>query len=262
MKERARFVIIGMIVLFVGIAWVSREKPGTLNSASAQEIHNVSYDIPIDVKQLQTDTGFSPVEVMAPRAWSQVKNEVTEFSCVIKNNTTKNITAISLTITTTIEDSGKEILDSKFLSSDSALHPDIKEERHMTSTGPGATQLMQLPGPTRYREDISVKNLHVEIAHVEFDDKSTLGYDMTHIAARRIQLTRAGAAKYKEWLKKQYRQSGDLPESIIQQINSPISPEYGLLDESLKSGADVYRKWILRVHNTKSIDHVITYLTK
>jgi hypothetical protein len=75
---------------------------------------------------------------------------------------------------------------------------------------------------------------------VEFEDKTTLGPDKN--GSQIINSGREGAAKYKEWLVKMYRQEGRSVEAISALLNDEdYPPELGLNDPGLRRGADFYR---------------------
>lgn len=263
MKKKATFGILSATLLLAIAAWAY--KPG---GAGEDGMLNTSGQAPnvvtIKVRQLPIDiaTNAPPAEILNPTALSKAKNEVEQFSCVVKNNTNKNITAVTLALTIILEEWGKEKPDTYLFTTDTLVHPDIKEERGLKDTEPGSSRLMQLPGPMSFTEGAIIKRITVEIRCIVFDDGSSLGYDLQGIAVTRIRLTREGAAKYKAWLEKQWREQRYSRDELIQKITSHTLPEGELPANSLKEGADIYRRWLLRVYNSKGADAVITHLSK
>src|SRR5262249_33952796 len=106
MRKKAMFGILSATLLLAVVAWTYKSGGSRTLSPSGQETNVVT----INVRQLPVDTATNapPAEILNPTALSRAKNEIEQFSCVIKNNTNKNITAITLALTTILEEGGKE----------------------------------------------------------------------------------------------------------------------------------------------------------
>lgn len=260
--NKTKLALIGSSVamLLMVIIWANllrKSEAITLLKQDAQIIQITTRQLPHDSR-----SNTVPVEIQTPLALSKNKNEVEQFSCVIKNNTNKDITAITLAITTVLDEEGKEAFDTYFLTTDSLVHSDIKEERGLRATEPTSSQLLQLPGPISFKEIAIVKNIIVEIRCTLFADDTSLGYDPNGEFATRIRLIREGASRYKQWLITQSSQLKTSISGILKKSGSRELPEDEFPNKSLREGADVYRRWLLRVHDSKGLEAAEAYLKK
>jgi len=252
---------ISMILLItlglLAAAWVYPLSP-TIGGALFEQ---QSIDVPINVRQLPIDSAINApaAEILNPILSLKVKNEIEQFSCYVKNNTDRNITAISLELKTILAEKGKEWADTNILTSDMLVHPDIKEELNLRYTTPGTTDMIQLPGPMSYKEEVVIKGIEIEIKCVIFDDGTSTGYDSKGTFAGKIRQSREGAIRYKEWLKKQ---NGTWPDKINAEPDSLQMPEAELPTKELKAGARRYRNWLLHLYNSKGRDTAVKYLIR
>lgn len=249
-----------VLMLLIAVALANIPKRGeaiTLLKQSTQVIQITTKQLPFD-----NISNAVPIEILKPFAISKNKNEIEQFSCVIKNNTNKNITATILAITAVLDEGGKEEFDTYLLTTDSLMHADIKEERGLKETEPANSQLLQLPGLISFNESALVKSIIIEIRCALFADNTSLGYDFNGEYAARIRLIREGASKYKQWLRTQSNEL-KIPFSELLKKNSARDlPENEFSNKYLREGADVYRRWLLKVHNTKGFEAAEAYLKK
>ena len=245
-------------IVLAGATWVSISKGAPLTLR--QEIKVV----PVEVRQLpfDADNKAPAVEVLKPILLSKKDNEVEQFSCVVRNNSDKEITAVALALKAVLLDSsGGESLDVNLFTTDMFIHSDIKAERGLRSILPDSSQLMQLPGPVTFEAGVLVKSVVIEVRVAMFDDDTFLGYDPTGSAIARIRAIREGASKYKEWLKAQNNDWKHAQKFLAQTLDAGLLPSEGVLpDKQLKEGADIYRRWLTKVLRTKGVDTASAYL--
>lgn len=192
--------------------------------------------LPIRVKQLEQEGGVIPVGLQCDAAQLTSPNELKGFSCKLINYTNKAITAVSVAHTTIIERDGRETSDTGFVTLDTTVHPDFKAKKPILPAEAYPVQKIE----TSSYDGAVIKDIVVSIDYVEFEDQSTLGPDRD--GSQIIASGREGAAKYKGWLVRMYKQEGKSVEAVSKLLNSQdYPPELGLNDPGVRRGADFYR---------------------
>lgn len=250
-------IAVGLVILFAASSMlVATFKAYTSESVNSNQVK----EIPITVKQLESQNGIIPVELRCDDVKLNVPNKLENISCRATNNTDKNIFAVVVTILITFEQQGQKSLDSSNLAIEKNLHPDYLEEHKDTVIHPGEQAFIQT-NPTTYDDDAVVKEILMQIDYVEFKDTTTLGND--RFGSKLLKEVREGAAKYKNWLAKKYEESGKSETRMVNllQKNQPIPEELNLKGRFWE-GAFQYRNFLRRSYEAKGREIFNKYLTK
>lgn len=214
--------------------------------------------IPIVTRQLLSDDGALPVEIRCGTAHLSAPDTLAGFSCMVINNTKKKISALSTSYTIITQKDGQVFLDTAFLSSDSFVHPDVREARRLKMVEPGTLSTFEPAGPITY-ENAIIKSIEFKIDYIEFEDNTSLGPNEN--GARIINTMRDGAARYKQWLKQKYARNKDLTNTIAPLLeDSEIPGELKLDNMQLAEGARIYRKVMRNVYKTQGATALEKYL--
>jgi hypothetical protein len=226
---------------------------GPPSSSNNQQVKQANIQLPITIRQLQSENTI-PVEVICGAASVTPPNILNEFQCILKNNSTKSITAATVIYTTVLEEGGKETRDSRTHTLTTYVHPDFYDKKKNIS--PGLTTSFRSAGIITY-ENAIIKGVEVYIDYVEFEDNTSIGNED---GARIINDIREGAKKYKHWLGGKYARSVD---SAIEALGSEEGlSELGLTNSSQEEGARRYRKQIRKAYNGRGRTEVEKYLSK
>lgn len=231
----------------------------TLGNQDGPPAHKV---IPVYAEQLPPQDGVSPVEVRCEGAHLAASNVLEKFSCIAINNTKKNLTALSSTLTVITEnDGGGESRNVTLLYGDSFLHPDVREAHRLKSTVPGGVRTIQPSGPMTFDGEAIVR-IELKLDYAEFDDNTSIGSDSE--GARVIRSVREGAAGYKRWLVAQYLVNKKRADAIVPLLQkSEIPPELQLGgDKNLMEGAAIYRNLLRNVYESQGLTGLKKILDK
>lgn len=184
-------------------------------------------------------------------------NKLDGLSCVIKNNTTRNIAAATLAVSITVEKDGSETADTGYLTVETFLHPDFHEEHRNNLIRPGAEYPVR-DAPVSY-DDAVVKGVMLRIDYVEFEDRTSSGPNTA--GSRIISEMRAGAAKYKSWLRGKFDRGGGSAEAVVSAIESQSLPEdeIGITSGHQSEGAVLYRNYARRAYKAKGVDGLLKH---
>jgi hypothetical protein len=227
-------------------------------SGRAIVIQQVTQNLPIIVKQLEATDGVIPVELKCAPASLSAPDTLQNFSCVLKNNTGKSITAANVTYSILIWSNDKESRDTTSQIIDTLVDESVYEPDR--AIGSGATFDVRAGGPTSYYGS-TIQRMEMEIDYVEFEDGTTLGLNQK--AAEAIAQIREGAAACRAWLIKAYGQSGKSVRAI-----APLLEKEHLLPESLlkgsyqRTGAETYRRRMLNLYKARGAAEVSKRLDK
>lgn len=189
-------------------------------------------------KQLETVSGVIPAEIRCGSALIRPSEEV-EFSCKLRNNSGKKITAAAALYAVVIEKNGVEMRDEYSSVSVKLVGPHF--EGLDKATGPGEELSIGPPGPLSYGDAV-IKGVEISIEFVEFDGDLTLGEDGK--GAQVVKDFREGAAKYRGWMKGKYeagRKSGGAIAPLLEAEKS-LPAEVGLSNQNQEFGAKAYRR--------------------
>ncbi len=251
MNNRKKIVIVTLTLLCTVAAFKAR---GKVKTELLQE--KVPSTI---VKQLPLENGVIPVEVQRQKAYLALPNEVSSYSCVVKNNTAKAITGLALEWTFTVETNGSVSTSSEYSSMDAIVHPDIQSYHRLRSIASGSESTLESSGEIGFAPSAKIVKIEATVRYVEFDDKSTIDLEPSTSASLGINQVREGATRYKQWLSQMYKKNSD----ILLQVRSDSFPsELELKSASMKQGAKMYRGLILSLYAKNQSALVERYLTQ
>ena len=245
------FILVGLVAV-ASAALIAYKRP----AASQQERL-----LPVNATQMPLENGVIPVEMRCEAVRSPAPNTVDPFSCLAINNTRKKISALAIQYSIVTEEAGVEDRDDHLQTSDSAIHPDLVEARHLRLLPPGESRPVGPAGPAGF-DSGAVKSIEVRIEYVEFDDKTSIGSGTQ--GAKMVNSMREGAAKYKAWLVRQYKRKGMDEQAVASLLEDGELPkELNFNDDSnLAEGADLYRRIMRSVYTSQGAAGLKRYLNK
>jgi hypothetical protein len=190
-----------------------------------------------------------PVEVRCEDAKLSSPGRIDEASCIIKNNTFAAMVAGTIKVSIALEEGGTTNLISGYETFDTFLHADFREDHTSNMIQPGMVYHLDFM-PANYPDAI-VKKIEAEVDYIEFLDKSSVGPN--RVGARTISDIREGAAKYKNWLVRKYKEKGASATAIVELLDKDtdtLSSEIGLVNSDQGSGASMYRNFARRTYQT------------
>jgi hypothetical protein len=217
--------------------------------------------LPVQARQLDPVGGVLQVELRCDDAKLSGTGRINEASCVIKNNTFAPMVAGTLEISVTLEQAGITNSISGYETFDTFLHPDFREDHKNNLIQPGMVYRFDLM-PANYGDAI-VKKIEAEVDYIEFADKTSVGPN--HVGARKINDIREGAAKYKNWLVRKYKEKSASINSVIELLDNSETTsleEVGLRNEDQQSGASMYRKFARRTYQANGPEGLTKHLKK
>lgn len=236
-------------------------------ASKSQELQPSQRPIPIQklpavARQLKWEGIAPPVELNNPAASLSAANQLEEYTCVVKNNTNKEVVAFSLAWTIVMEAGGKESAVTELEVMDSLIHPDFRESRSPRPLSP-STEFVAESGPTSFGSSDSIKRVEVSIDYVEFEDGTSLGPNANSRSSQQIALVREGAARYKEWLVQTYATTGRSLNMVLQKLQSESIPDdLNLGTAEMKQGAQTYRRRMLDLYNSRGRTAVERYFSR
>jgi hypothetical protein len=227
-------------------------------SAASPQKTTEPRSLQVKARQLDPVGGSLPVELTCEDAKLIGTGRITQLTCVIKNNSFAPMVAGTLEVSMTINANGKEELISSYETFDTFLHADFRQERKNNLIQPGMVYRFDV-APDDYG-DATVREIAVEIDYIEFLDTSSVGPN--HVGARTLSDIREGAAKYKNWLVKQNKQRGASVKTIAELLDNETirSDEIGLKNADQSTGANMYRKFALRMYKLKGSEELLKHL--
>lgn len=210
------------------------------------------YDSHINVtaKQLPKENGVYPVEIRceavplaAPNAWNG-------FSCKLKNNTSKKITATNFTYSIIFADADGVIKkDTHSLIFETLIDPDFPENNN--SIAPGAEEVIGPMGKVSYENDV-IKGIEVGVDYVEFEDGTTSGANKNGF--KNIVDMRQGVRKYRDWLIKRYKELGNSVNNISALLDKDqplpnLSGELQFKNSFEENGARAYQTRLRKIRD-------------
>jgi hypothetical protein len=239
MRVRSTLAIGILILLGAGIGTTALS--GHDNPAANQ----LPSDLSVVVRQLgregdSLELSCDKVQIIGP-------STLGTLSCILKNNTDKNILAANIAYLIAFESGGQESCDTRLHTIDTLVHPDFFAESKAIQ--PGQQRIIENPGPSFYANS-DIKRVEAWIEYVEFADKTTLGD--AEKGARIISNIREGAAKYKNWLAHKYDTAGKsaTAAAALLRPDLPLAAELQLEDKYQEQGAKAYRTRLDRLYKT------------
>jgi hypothetical protein len=228
-------------------------------SAASPQKTTEARSLQVETRQLDPVGGVLPVELNCKDAKLSGPGRISEASCVVKNNTFAAMVAGTLKVSITLEQDGKTSLISGYETFDTFLHPDFRADHNSKLIQPGMVYRFDLM-PANYGDAI-IKRIEAEVDYIEFVDKPSVGQN--HVGARTINDIREGAAKYKNWLARKYKEKGGSTDSIgelLDKDTDSISSELGLLNSDQGSGASMYRSFARRTYQANGPEGIAKHL--
>lgn len=190
--------------------------------------------IPLKITtQLAPVNNVIPAEIQCGAAMVNIAGEL-NFTCKLKNNSEKNITAAGIISTVVIEKNGVET---------------AKEESNVFAglngfdkgIAPGGEIDLGMPGPSSY-DDFIIKRVEIAIDYVEFENNIIFGRDSK--GSQVVKDVREGAARYKNWVKARYEYNRKSVKSITPLLESGalLPSDLILLNQNQEIGAKTYRR--------------------
>lgn len=242
--------ILILLVLLAGL-WLVSVRP------TAKQAGTIV--LPVSVQNLRSETDISPVTLRCENARLLAPNQIEKLSCVLKNNTDRPIVAGTIVVKVKVEQTGVIETISSYDSFDSLLNPDVHSERGPNFIPPQGEYVIDLL-PTSYGEG-TVKEVSGSIDYVEFAKGPPVGPNVA--GSRIINDVRQGAAKYKAWLVREYHRKGESAHAILEILNSGdvvAQPDLDLRNSDQNTGANFYRKFLLRTYASKGQAELIKHI--
>lgn len=237
-------ICIGAAVLLAAAAAVTTPEP----QRAQERKHTGSSELEITVEQLPAENGLTPAGLRCGTAQLSSPNTIEGTTCVVRNNTDKRVSAVTLAYSVVTEKDGKETSDISYLTIDTFIHPDLRADRRDRHIPPhGELPIRDIS--TTY-EDAVVKGMKAWIDYVEFEDRDTAGPNKG--GSQIVRDIRAGAGRYKEWLARQVglgeRSSGALARLVEK---NPSSEELGTKNGNEEQGVTFYKDYARKIVKDK-----------
>lgn len=249
MRESITYKLIYRLLVLVGLSlclWAV--------SARTKSQQQVDQFIPVVItEQLEAKNGVVPVDIRCGQARLTAPNRLEEFQCSFKNNTNLNITAANAIYSIVLDQNGSVSRDTYSRTAETLVHPDFSATSKRI--GPGDESDLGPPGPISYTSGVIVKGVEISIDFVEFENGTTLGPDKQGSSI--IKAMRAGAGKYREWIKRQYKLAGSSVAAISSDIESDQSlpGDLRFADPNEELGARGYQIRLRKLlHNGRASD--------
>lgn len=247
--------------LVIDSAALSARKSVTIESTSSLLTVEQAKRLRLQVatKQLPPESGVIPVELKCEDAELSSPNALEKLSCVLINKTSKPISAGAIYASVNLEKEEVLSVSSDYITFDTFLHPDFRNERKNSLFKPGQVYpLGKLP--TSYDVNAVVKGITVIIDYIEFEDQTSVGANQA--GSRIISDTRGGAAKYKNWLVNRYNQKGQSVDAVIPLLDAeqPLPEELVFQTGPEMSGARMYRNSVRRSYKTEGVEGLVKHL--
>lgn len=257
-QYRNIFLRLCVLATFAVGLWYFSGKAST--RPSVQDGTQAVQYLPIEVKQLPTTDSMGAVELNCGNAELSAPNKIESLPCELVNNTNKRISAVSVAYSIVVEKDGEVSSHDEALTYETFVHPDIREERKDNLIPPKGTRPIR-PLPTSF-DDAVVKAVSMQIDYVEFEDASSEGPDK--VGSRTISALRKGAAKYREWLLRQYSSRGKSIEAMTSLIQDESIPEgeLGIENDRQRQGAVMYRNYLRRSYEAKGAEKLAKFLAR
>lgn len=249
---RSKLMIsVGVVVLLLTVA-----RAGTDNPGGQKEKKDEATLLQITVRQLPAENGVVPVELRCGTAVLSAPNTLDSAPCVLLNDTGKYIRAATVAISIITEKDGRLSAGVDFQTFDTFLHPDFRAEHGSNLIPPGGQTRVQSV-QTSYDEAV-IRGVKMWLDYVEFADAAALGPDKA--GSRTVAGLRAGAAKYKEWLVREYERAGrSVSETVSLLERETIPPDVGIKSADEEQGAVFYRNHMLRTYKAQGAQSLLKY---
>ena len=212
--------------------------------------------IPVNAIQLPSEKGMIPIELNCKEAELSAPNIFENLSCIGINNTQKNITALVVSYTISMEEYGKP----KSLSGEITILPLLSSAFFYYQKDSFIQPKQEIPInilQTTLDDSYVIKEMIIKIDYVEFENGSKVGEN--GIGEKIINQIRQGVSIYRNWLIEKYNEKGKSDEAITELLENPknISTEnLGNLTPKQFEGAKVFHKFLRRLYSTKGLQAI------
>lgn len=239
-------IILWVCMVCPAISFLSHAltRPSASVTASQNNVRDVTR-IPVKVRSPRADQ-FIPVTLECEDSVLSAPNKIEGVSCELINQTGKYISSATVAISVLVEKDGKVSSDASYLTIETFLHPDLKEEGKDNRIKPNGRH--RFNDVTTSYDDAVIKGVSVTVDYVEFDDSTTAGPN--EAGAKIVADIRDGAAKYKRWLHQNYEKGGRSIDSVVSLLKNQPIPEDELLitNGDQQQGAVMYRNFAIRTY--------------
>ena len=250
--RKKRSLIIGLVLLIAAAV--------TVAAALIPRKHEVSQPLILS-SQLPSEDGVIPVEIIRANATFPRPDDVQDFSCVIRNNSSKGIRSVVLAYTIVTNNNGTENSNVISLWRESLIHPDVREAHHFRPLGSGEQYRFQSSGETSFGTPNVISRIELRLDYVEFEDGTRLGLDKN--GSRIIESIRQGAENYKAWLVQRYVELGKSADAVSDLLKVQDLPsELQSTNMYVNQGAKSYRSHMLDVYTAHGSGALEKYLNQ
>ena len=227
----------------------------SINSAANQ---TGPTEVPVVVKPFRAAKVGLTVDLRCDTPYVIPPGTLQKFSCTFKNNTNKEIVAAAVEYSIILESDGETVTDTR-------VHALVTTfDKNHSGPGklipPGGESILGPPGPMFYANSV-IKGIEVKVDYLEFVDNTTLAD--SDKGSKIIANIRAGAAKYKSWLVKKYKETGESIDALSALLRGDLPGASELhRDIGEEDGVRAYRTLLRRVLETQGAEEVRRILSK
>jgi len=235
----SKFTVLMLLSVFL---WSFSHGEAPAPSGQAQVIEVIA-------RQLPEREGLIPVELRCGYATLSAPNILENFTCKLRNNSSRSLTAASVVYTIQYEEKGVSKASSYDSTIDTRLNPDFANTTKMIGPGEESSSVGP-PGPVSSGSATIIKGIEIAIDFVEFEDSSVLGPDRE--GSNIINGMRLGAKKYRTWLRSEYERNRRSVDAIVPLLDGEnISSDVQTANSYEELGAQQYRSRLRKMHRTK-----------
>ncbi|MCI0336902.1 MAG: hypothetical protein L0226_04955 [Acidobacteria bacterium] len=251
-----RGMVIGLVV-FVILSFatvISIKQPSLFVSATNSQpfsstIHASQVPEVVEAIQLPSVNGIVPVEIRNQKITHNTPQGELQFT--VKNNTNKPLIAAVIANEVTYLVGGQELKGLSYRTRNLLIHPDISEIHNQKPIAPGGEMIFK-PEPIEFvganGKIVPVKKITLSLDYVDFEDNTSLGPNKHGLYS--VIKVREGAVKYREWLVKQFAESGKSENALLSLLReSGLPAELNLPKDHQITGARLYRRHLLSAYD-------------
>ena len=215
--------------------------------------------LPVTIKRLQPENGRLPLEVTCSSPRLSATNQLDDFACTLRNNTVKNITAVSLIYSTVVvEKDGETVTESHSWLVQALIDPDFLDIYQPIRPG---TEASIKAAKMSFGEE-TPKSVEIAVDYVEFEDGTKTGPDLE--GSQIVAEMKNGAYLYKQWLVNEYIKRGKSSSALAELIekSTPTLPEELKNIQSnvnQAQGAKAYQALMKRLLSRKGLPAVVKH---
>jgi hypothetical protein len=198
--------------------------------------------------QLPVINAVIPVEIHGMKFTESTQpGEYGDLQFAVKNNSSQPLVAFVVVFAITyLQHDGIEGTAIMYRTVNQRIHPDISDIHHQQPFTTGQEKEFG-PEPVRLNNDFhwEMKKITLSLDYVDFQDGTSLGPNKHGLYS--VGQVREGAAKYKEWLVKRFKEGGNSIDAILPLLQSEQLPEdWPTVKDHRLTGARLYRSHMLQ----------------